>query len=413
MAPSVEGQLRATFETWAKAHVVKRWKPKLVDPSSPEEKRTKTPEEATNDVSPAWQTAPWVDDSRLSRAALLLLTAAALYVGYILFRPFVTAAFLAFVLSIAFNPFHAWVARRIRSNNVAALTTTILIMLCIIVPLIFISLKVLTEAGSLYSSLALKRGSGGWYDGLGGISDTMQRVAERTGIPMAQLKSAVMGRVQVLGLWMVSVANSAARRAVQQMITALLVFLVLFFLFRDREEYRRGLFGVLPLQPRRVVELTKTIHECISANIYGMFAVGLVQGVLTAVGFWATGLRSPLLWGLMAMLFSFVPLVGPILVWAPGCLVLVTQGDWIKALALMLWGAIIVSGADYLIRPKLAGGSIKVNRLLILLSFLGGVKAFGAIGIFVGPVTLSLIVALFRILREEYARRSSISEQAA
>ena len=92
---------------------------------------------------------------------------------------------------------------------------------------------------------------------------------------------------------------------------------------------------------------------------------------------------------------------------------LVTQGDWIKALALMLWGAIIVSGADYLIRPKLAGGSIKVNRLLILLSFLGGVKAFGAIGIFVGPVTLSLIVALFRILREEYARRSSISEQAA
>src|SRR5262249_3920674 len=159
----------------------------------------------------------------------------------------------------------------------AALTTTILITLCIIVPLIFISLKVLTEAGSLYSYLARKWGSGGWYNGFGGISDTLQHVAERTGIPIGQLKSAVTGRVQLLGPWLVSWSNSAGRGAVQKMITALLFFVVLFFLFRAREESRRGLFGVLPLQPRGVVELTKTIHECITANIYGMFAVGLVQ----------------------------------------------------------------------------------------------------------------------------------------
>ena len=388
---------------------MKRWKPELVHQSSPEDKQAKTVEEAT----PVWRAAPWLDDRRASLATLLLLTIAALSVGYILFRPFVTAALLALVLSIAFNPLYAWVTRRVRSNNIAALATTILIMLCILVPLILISLKILTEAGSLYSSLALKWRSGDWYDGLGRISDVLQRIAERTGIPMAQLKSAATGRVQLLGARLVSMANSAARVAVQQTITALLVFLILFFLFRDQEEYRRGLFGMLPLQPRRVLELTKTIHECITANIYGMFAVGLVQGILTAIGFWATGIGAPLLWGLMAMIFSFVPLVGPSLVWAPGCLVLVAQGDWIKALALFLWGAIIVSSADYLIRPKLAEGSIKLNRLLLLLSFLGGVKAFGAIGIFVGPVTLSLIVALFRILREEYPRRNTAADVVA
>ena len=388
---------------------MKRSKPELVHPSSPEEKQEGTAAEGT----PVWQAASWVDDRRVSFATLLLLTIAALSVGYILFRPFVTAAFLALVLSIAFNPLHAWVTRRVRSNNIAALATTILIMLCILVPMILISLKVLTEAGSLYSSLALKWRSGDWYGGLGRISEALQRTAERTGIPIAQLKSAVAGRVELLGAWLVSMANSAARVAVHQMITALLVFLILFFLFRDQEEYRRGLFGVLPLQPRRVLELTKTINECITANIYGMFAVGLVQGILTAIGFWATGIGAPLLWGLMAMILSFVPLVGPSLVWAPGCLALVAQGDWIKAVALLLWGAIIVSGADYLIRPKLAGGSIKLNRLLILLSFRGGVKALGAIGIFVGPVTLSLIVALFRILREEYPRPNTAADVAA
>jgi predicted PurR-regulated permease PerM len=106
------------------------------------------------------------------------------------------------------------------------------------------------------------------------------------------------------------------------------------------------------------------------------------------------------------MLFSFVPLVGPILVWAPGALMLALYGEWGKAALLFVWGIVLVSGADYVIRPRFAGGGDNANTLLILLSFLGGVKAFGIIGIFVGPVMLSLIIALMRILREEHSART-------
>src|SRR5260370_29628328 len=144
-----------------------------------------------------------------------------------------------------------------------------------------------------------------------------------------------------------------------------------------------------------------------------MCGVGLIQGTLTAIGFWMTGLPAPLLWGVMAMVFSFVPLVGPSLVWMPGAIVLAMQGNWVKALVLFLWGAIVISAADYIVRPRVAGGRVNANRLLILLSFLGGVKAFGVIGIFVGPVMLSLIVALLRILREEHAERQETRNLAA
>jgi predicted PurR-regulated permease PerM len=167
-------------------------------------------------------------------------------------------------------------------------------------------------------------------------------------------------------------------------------------------------FDLLPLPPGRLEELAGIVHKGIVNNIYGMFAVGVVQGILTALGFWVTGLRAPLLWGVVAMIFSFVPLVGPILVWLPGAVFLALYADWGKAILLVLWGAVLVSGADYLIRPKFAGGGKDANTLLVLLSFFGGVKAFGVIGIFVGPVVLSLIIALLRMVREERLRGSLV-----
>jgi predicted PurR-regulated permease PerM len=215
-----------------------------------------------------------------------------------------------------------------------------------------------------------------------------------------------------LGTWLVGMVGWAARGVAQQIVAATLIFFILFFLLRDKEKFRQALFGVLPLAPGRVEELTTTVHRSIVGNIYGMFAVGIVQGVLTGVGFWITGLRAPMFWGVVATIFSFVPLVGPILVWIPGAIVLLARGDWVKAVVLFLWGAVLVSGANYIIRPRLAGGGTNASTLLVLLSLLGGVKAFGVIGIFVGPVMLSLIIALLRILREERTGRSSPAADA-
>ncbi len=363
---------------------------------------------AAYDPAARTKPAPWVNDRQLSHAVLLMLIAGAFYVAYIIFSPFLKAIFLAFVLAIAFAPLHQWITRRIRRANTAALVTTSVVMLFILVPFILVSLRLVGEAASLYSSLSQQwRAGTAWYNSLTGMSEALQRAAEHTGIPVQQLKSGIAARAQQFGAWLVGMAGWAARGAVQQMITAALVFLVLFFFLRDRKEFRRGLFGLLPLPPRRVLELTAIVHASIVANIYGMFAVGLIQGVLTAIGFWVTGLRAPLLWGVMALIFSFVPLVGPILVWMPGAAVLAMQGDMGKAIGLFAWGAIVISGADYVVRPRVAGGRERVNanRLLVLLSFLGGVKAFGVIGIFVGPVVLSLIIALLRIFREERAGR--------
>ena len=395
---------------------MKPWKPTLVGSSRPEERPEDRSLSLQQNVRRAIGSPPRSGQDRwLSLIVLLLLIVGAFYIAYLIFSPFLTAIFLAFVLAIAFAPLHKWISKRIRGANSAALATTVVVMLFIVVPFILVSLRLASEAASFYSATSQQWRSGtAWYNSVSGVSEALERVADHIGVPVQQLKSVVTGRAQNFGAWLLGMATWAARGALQQMATAALVFLVLFFLLRDRAEFRRGIFGLLPLPPRRLLELAAIVHESIVANIYGMFAVGLVQGILTAVGFWMTGLRAPLLWGVMAMVFSFVPLVGPSLIWIPGAVVLAMQGEMGKAALLSLWGAVVVSAADYIIRPKVAsGGRVNANRLLVLLSFLGGVKAFGVIGIFVGPVMLALIIALLRILREEYAARQETTKLAA
>jgi predicted PurR-regulated permease PerM len=259
-------------------------------------------------------------------------------------------------------------------------------------------MKLLAQATSLYGSLSHQWSS---YGGVGRFSDSLFRIAGHAGISPERLKGEIATRAQQLGSWAVGVLAVAARGVPGQIMTAVLIFFILYFLLRDREKFRAAVSELLPLPPGRFEELAAIIHSSIVNNVYGMFTIGVTQGILTALGFWVTGLRAPLLWGVVAMIFSLVPMVGPILVWLPGAVVLAFSAAWGKGIVRVLWGIVLVSGADYLLRPKFARGSKDANAMVVLLSFFGGVKAFGVIGIFVGPVILTVITALLRIVREE------------
>ncbi|HKD80012.1 MAG TPA: AI-2E family transporter [Candidatus Angelobacter sp.] len=382
-------------------------KPELV--GSQPEKLPPSPTQAG--VDPASRAGPWMDERKRSYATLLLLTAGAFYMAYIIYRPFLKALFLALVLTIAFMPVHEWVTRRVRGNTVAALITTTIVLLVIMLPLMFISIRLVSEAVSLYSYLS-QQGGAAWANRSEFLNDAVQRAAEQTGMSPVQIKSTLTTRAQEFGSWLVSMAGWAARGFAQQVTTGILTLLLLFFFLRDREKYSRTIVSTFPLPPGRLQELSGALHDTVVSNLYGMVAVGLIQGSLTALGWWMVGLPAPFLWGAMATIFSFIPLLGPSLVWIPGAFVLAIQGKWIQAAVLVAWGAIVVSAADYIVRPRFAGRRANVNTLLVLLSLLGGLKAFGAIGIIAGPVVLSALVALLKIVREERQIATGVNTQS-
>jgi predicted PurR-regulated permease PerM len=344
-----------------------------------------------------------MSERHFSFAVLLLLTALALYIAYITFRPFLNALFLALVLTIAFLPMHAWIARRIRNADAAALVTEAVVVLFILIPLILISAKLLTETVSMFNAVSQQGwGSTRWSGHYRWLSEAVNEIVGRFGMTPEQLQATIAARVKALGNWIVALIAWMVARVAQQISTAVLTLIILFFFLRDRERLSRGIIDMLPLSPARVEELGDSLCRSVIANVYGMLAVGVLEGALTALAFWITGLRAPLLWGGVAMLLSFIPRVGPALVWFPAVVVLALQGNWTKAIAMFVFGALLISLVDTIVRDRVAGARVNASKLLVLLSFMGGMKAFGPIGFIAGPVVLSLAVTLSRIAREEY-----------
>jgi predicted PurR-regulated permease PerM len=362
------------------------------------------------EISPVQRTA-WNSDKRLSFVILIALTLGAAYLTYTILRPFLTPLFIAIIMAIASAPLHKWVSRRIRNRTLAALTTTLLAIFAVLIPITVVSVKITLEAMTNYRSVLGQLGNTStWPERLDPV---IQQAAEQTGLPPAQLKAEVARRARDLRTRMIGIAGTLAERFAEQVMSLLLGAVFLFPLMRSYPEFRSGALGLLPLSPERTRELAIAINQGVLANIYGMLSVGIAEGILIAVGFWIVGLRSPLIWGAVAMVLSFLPYVGVSIVWITGCILLTLHEQWLAAVALAFWGFVVVSTADGVVRSRVVSGRVKTNSLLISLSLMGGLAVFGPIGFFVGPVSLVVMGSLLRILREEHATLRGVQDQAA
>src|SRR5205823_2373813 len=148
------------------------------------------------------------------------------------------------------------------------------------------------------------------------------------------------------------------------------------------------------------------LGSVLRAMVYGTGVTALVQGALVAIGFAFTGLPSPIVFGVLAALFALVPMAGTPVVWAPAVVALALQQRWYAALFLLVWGGFVV-GIDNVLRPMLVSGRAEVSTLTVFIGVLGGVAAFGPIGIFLGPLVIALAIALIEFtLEERHADRS-------
>jgi predicted PurR-regulated permease PerM len=192
-----------------------------------------------------------------------------------------------------------------------------------------------------------------------------------------------------------------------------IAFFTLFFLFRDGRSVYRRLAVMTPLRPAQVERLASDVSKTVTASMYGGLAVAATQGLLTGLAFWALGVSSPILWGMAAAIFSFVPFIGSTAIWLPAAIILIISGHWIKGLILIGWGAGVVGMADNVIRPYVISGQVNFHPLYIFFALLGGVQAFGILGLFIGPVVLAIAQALFSLFREELREIRAESESVA
>jgi predicted PurR-regulated permease PerM len=158
--------------------------------------------------------------------------------------------------------------------------------------------------------------------------------------------------------------------------------------------------NLIPMTKARKQELFDYLGAVTRAVVFGTLLTALLQGTLVAIGFAIVDLPSPVVFGVIAAIVALLPIGGTSLVWVPATIVLAVQGRYGAALFMLLWGALLVGLIDNFLKPLLISGRAEVPTLAAFLGVLGGLAAFGPIGMFLGPVILALAIALVRWAEE-------------
>lgn len=345
--------------------------------------------------------------TRVTVAFLLGLTALALYLCYLLVAPFLKPILFAVIFAVVFSPAHTLIRYRIRSRNVAAALSTTAVIALIGAFSFFIGRALISGLQYIYESLS---GSGQSRERLVAfvvqlLDRTLAWASHYLPISVPNLQRAVLSEGEkIVSNLLGATAGFLGALSSFGLGTFIAIF-VLFFLLRDGKAMLRRASVILPLRISQARRLFSLMRETLHAIVYGTLAMAAIQGTLTGLAFWFLGLSSPVVWGFVASVLAVLPVVGTTIVWLPAAAMLVVSGHWIKGMVLTIWGLAVVHPVDNVVRPYLIGGRVKLSTLYVFFAVVGGLKAFGVVGLFLGPLILSITVALFTFLREE--RRSA------
>jgi predicted PurR-regulated permease PerM len=342
--------------------------------------------------------APRDIEVRTLRVAVLLglgVTAAVL-LG-IMVWPFLPALVTSIVLGVLAFPAHQWIHKRIRQDELAAFVSTIAVIVVILLPIFGVSLIALQDLSIAVSWLDTQVRTG--FPMLGGLVGVVERVLAALGLSGLNVPATLTQRLENLP----ELIGGRTFRVVSGIGGIILQvgvgLFTLFYLFRDGERMLQAARSHVPLASGPTELLALRAKEVMFAAVFGHVFVALVQGLLGGLAFWALGLPTPVVWGVLMAALSMIPLVGPAFIWVPAGAVLIATGGPVRGIMLLVFGVFVISTVDNVIRAVLVSARARVHPLVVFFGVLGGVLMFGAVGILVGPVLIVLAGALMEMAR--------------
>lgn len=329
---------------------------------------------------------------------LIILIAASAVLAFFIFRPFLTALALAAVFAMTLQPLYQAVLRRMQgSPGLAAFATMLVAVVCILVPLLFISMQIAGDAQNLYTSLS--DGSGKVYlDAVfRSANDIAARAVPSLSLSGAELSTSVDQYVKDVLSWLIQNLGGAFGGIARLLLDFMVFLIALYYLLRDGAKFKQAVIELSPLADTEDKVIFTRLELAVHSVIRGSLTIALIQGILTGVGFTLFGIPNSILWGVVAAFAALIPGVGTSLVLIPGVAYLFAIGLSAPALGLLVWSFIAVGLIDNFLGPKLVGRGMQLHPLVVLLSVFGGLVFFGPAGIFLGPLSASLLFALLSI----------------
>jgi predicted PurR-regulated permease PerM len=331
---------------------------------------------------------------RVMTTALLL---GLVLLGFQVLRPFIVPAIWAGILSFVTWPGYLRVTRWCRGRRtLSALLMTLALTAAVILPVAWLALLLQSEIVLAFTDLqgALARGVripdawlrlplvGGW------LGDLNQRFAADPAALRQTLQQLFNSSYGAMGSVLGKVGNNLAKLFV--------TVLSLFFYYRDGDAFASQLRSVLEqLLGERVPAYLSAIGSTVKAVLVSIVICAVAQGVLAGVGYAIFGVRAPVFAAAVTMVAALIPFAVPI-VWGGIVVWMFATGDTLHAIGLLVWCVLLVSWVDNIIRPLVISNAMRINFLLVTFGVLGGLGAFGLVGLFVGPAILAILIAVWR-----------------
>jgi predicted PurR-regulated permease PerM len=330
--------------------------------------------------------------------ALVAITLIVVYLCWLMLQPFVDVLLWGVVLAIVSHPVYQRLRERGRSSPVAAMVTTVLVVLVVLIPMALITAMLVRQVG--------------------GAMEAVQRVIARLLDPNSATFKWLDSHIdldalkdpQKLGGRVSAVAGAIAERTLGivggvlgGIVQVFFVLFTLYYLLRDSDRIVPAVRDSLPLAPGQVDIIFRRTWEVIDASLRGVLMIAAVQATLGFLAFLVLGVPSALLWGVVMFIMATIPMLGTPLVWGPAALYLLVVGHPWKAVVLVAWGGGVVGTIDNVLRPRLVGQRARLHELVTFFAVLGGLQVFGVLGLVVGPVVAAIALALKDVWREANA----------
>jgi predicted PurR-regulated permease PerM len=337
-----------------------------------------------------------------------------LYETYVILRPFIAPLILGAVLAtIAFPLFLRVRARLHNSDTKAGLVMIVLITIGVILPVLVIIFLLVQQANTVVQEMRS-----------GEVARTLQRMNLTERLPWLQKvapgldlttispQRVILPIAQKAPAWIAEHGTEVVGGIAGMLIGLFLVLLSTYFFFVEGDTIGRELRTLSPLPARYNEQFAHSFKGVIDATFRGQVVTSLSQGAAAAVGFWIAGVPGAILWGAVTTIASLLPVVGAAVVWVPAIAYLFVSASigargYFGPVFLLIWGAILVPILEHIVRPWAMKGKTELPAIPLLISVLGGMEAFGFIGLVVGPLVFSLLTSVIDIYKRSFGVESS------
>lgn len=341
-----------------------------------------------------------IEKSKFKDLIVYVLVFSLFILAAILIYPLGRAIIYGILLGYIFYPIYKFVLKRLKYENVSAFLVCLLVVTIFLGIMALLLTSILKQGVSFYLSLQDLDFSGILESVLPtSIYDSVSSTG-LVGSLSTSISNLLVNYFGKLNEWIIDLPSLALKLFV--------VFFVFFFSLKDGEKALDYLRSLSPLKKETHDKFFTQFKEITNSVLVGQIVIGIVQGIVAGIGYFIFDVQNALFLTMVSTIFGVIPIIGPWLVWIPVDLYLFTTGNTGSAIGILIYGTIIISGIDNLLRPVIVSRQTKINSGIILIGMIGGLFVFGLLGLIIGPLILSYILLVMELYRKKDLRESNI-----